>query len=195
MLRKNNGTLMLLPELLLSENLSKNHETQDDNLFLPSYNIDFSTGNNIKRHKPRKTRRISNDDVLTNARSDSQNRIMVVDDEQDVARLFAISLERNGFVVDVFNDPLSALSNYKASYYDLLLLDIKMPGMNGFELYQKIKDRDNEARVCFLTAYEESLIDLRKSFPGLEEEVDCFLRKPIEMHNLVRLVKSKIGHN
>ena len=186
---------MLLPELLLSENLSKNHETQDDNLFLPSYNIDFSTGNNIKRHKPRKTRRISNDDVLTNARSDSQNRIMVVDDEQDVARLFAISLERNGFVVDVFNDPLSALSNYKASYYDLLLLDIKMPGMNGFELYQKIKDRDNEAMVCFITAYEESLIDLRKSFPGLEEEVDCFLRKPIEMHNLVRLVKSKIGYN
>ena len=195
MLRKNNGTLMLLPELLLSENLSKNHETQDDNLFLPSYNIDFSTGNNIKRHKPRKTRRISNDDVLTNARSDSQNRIMVVDDEQDVARLFAISLERNGFVVDVFNDPLSALSNYKASYYDLLLLDIKMPGMNGFELYQKIKDRDNEAMVCFITAYEESLIDLRKSFPGLEEEVECFLRKPIEMHNLVRLVKSKIGYN
>src|SRR5919198_806641 len=195
MLRKNNGTLMLLPELLLSENLSKNHETQDDNLFLPSYNIDFSTGNNIKRHKPRKTRRISNDDVLTNTISDSQNRIMVVDDEQDVARLFAISLERNGFVVDVFNDPLSALSNYKASYYDLLLLDIKMPGMNGFELYQKIKDRDNEAMVCFITAYEESLIDLRKSFPGLEEEVECFLRKPIEMHNLVRLVKSKIGHN
>jgi DNA-binding response OmpR family regulator len=119
---------------------------------------------------------------------------MIEDDEQDIARLFAVSLERNGFVVDVFNDPLSALSNYKAGYYDLLLLDIRLPHMNGFELYQKIKDRDDKAKVCFVIAYEESLNDMKKLFPNLEE-VDCFVRKPVEIHNLVKILKSKIGYN
>ncbi|MFL6322278.1 MAG: response regulator, partial [Nitrososphaeraceae archaeon] len=114
--------------------------------------------------------------------------------EHDIARLFATSLERDGFVVDVFNEPLSALSNYKAGLYDLLLLDIKMPNMSGFELYQKIKDKDDRAKVCFITAYEESLNDMKKLFPSLEE-VDCFVRKPIEMHNLVKMVKSKLDYN
>lgn len=91
---------------------------------------------------------------------------MIVD-EQDIVRLFAISLESNGFVVDVFNDPFSALSNYKAGLYDLSLLDIRMSDMNGFELYQKIKDIDDKVNVCFITAYDESLNDL-KLFPNLE---------------------------
>lgn len=59
-------------------------------------------------------------------------------------------LQDNGFVVDVFNDPLSALSNYKAGLYDLLLLDTKMPSIDGFELYQMIKDKDDKAKVCFI---------------------------------------------
>jgi DNA-binding response OmpR family regulator len=118
---------------------------------------------------------------------------MIVDDEKDIARLFATSLERSGFVVDIFNDPLSALSNYKAGLYDLLLLDIKLPHMNGFELYQKIKHIDDKAKVCFITAYEESLNDMKRLFPDLG--VDCFVRKPIEIYNLVELVKSKVNYN
>ena len=117
---------------------------------------------------------------------------MIVDDEQDVARLFGISLERNDFVVDVFNDPMSALSNYKADTYDLLLLDIRMPHMNGFELYQKIKDIDNKVKVCFITAYEESLSEFKGLFSSLEE-VDCLIRKPIEIQKLVEIVKSKLN--
>ena len=117
----------------------------------------------------KKSERIRNDRILiTNTSSQSQSsRIMIVDDEQDIARLFAISLENNGFVVDVFNDPLSALSNYKAGLYDLLLLDIRMPDMNGFELYEKIKDIDDKAKVCFITAYDESQNDYKKVFPSL----------------------------
>jgi DNA-binding NtrC family response regulator len=145
------------------------------------------------KHKPT-TRRINSNNILTNTSSNSQNRIMIVDDEQDIARLFAISLERNGFVVDVFNDPLPALSNYKAGLYDLLLLDIRMPNMSGFELYQKIKNIDTKAKACFITAYEESLSDFKKLFPT-SEQVDCFLKKPIEMYNLVKIVKSKIDYN
>jgi PleD family two-component response regulator len=103
MLGKNTTTLMLL---LLPE-------IQSIHLFLSSYNKVDSTTDSIKKHEF-KTRRNSNDDILTNTSSNSQNRIMIVDDEQDIARLFGISLEREGFVVDVFNDSLSALSNYKA---------------------------------------------------------------------------------
>ncbi|MFL6360731.1 MAG: response regulator [Nitrososphaeraceae archaeon] len=135
-------------------------------------------------------------DIKNKARtgSNTQHRIMMVDDEQDIARLFTIALQDNGFVVDVFNDPLSALSNYKAGLYDLLLLDIRMPTMNGFELYQKIRDIDDRAEVCFITAYEEFLHDFKRLFPVLEE-VDCFVTKPIEMHNLVKIVKSKVDCN
>jgi CheY-like chemotaxis protein len=165
----------------------------DDNLPLLSYKIDSRTDNtNINIHEL-KPNRGNYDDVLTNTNSNCQNRIMIVDDEQDIARLFAISLERNGFIVDVFNDPLSALSNYKAGLYDLLLLDIKMPGMSGFELYQKIKGEDDKAKVCFITAYEESLNDFKRLFPN-GGEVDCFVRKPIEMHDLVKIVKSKLDY-
>jgi CheY-like chemotaxis protein len=126
--------------------------------------------------------------------SNTQHRIMIVDDEQEIARLFALTLQDNGFIVDVFNDALSALSNYKAGLYDLLLLDIRMPTMNGLELYQKINQIDEKAQVCFITAYEESKNDFRRLFPSLEE-VDCFVTKPVELHNLVKIVKSKVDYN
>ncbi|HJT49921.1 MAG TPA: response regulator [Nitrososphaeraceae archaeon] len=119
---------------------------------------------------------------------------MIVDDNQDIARLFAITLQDNGFAVDVFNDSFSALANYKAGIYDLLLLDIRMPGMNGYELYQKIRDIDDKPEVCFITAYEEFIHDFKRLFQGLEE-VDCFVTKPVEMHNLVKIVKSKLNCN
>ena len=119
---------------------------------------------------------------------------MIVEDDQDIAQLFAITLQDNGFIVDVFNDPLSALSNYKVGNYDLLLLDIRMPGMNGFELCQKIKDKDNKAQVCFITARVDAIDEFRRLFPDLQE-IDCFVRKPVETDNLVKIVKSKVGHN
>jgi len=67
------------------------------------------------------------------------NHILVVDDDRDIAEFFRIALERAGFKVDVFNDPLLSLINYKAGVYDLLLLDIRMPYMSGSELYCKIQ--------------------------------------------------------
>jgi two-component system, OmpR family, response regulator ChvI len=182
---------------IVSENPPKYHKIQDNyNLFLSSYKIDSSTTDIVKQHRPKKTKRnggnsANNNDVLANTNSsNSQTRIMIVDDEYDIARLFAIGLQRNGFAVDIFNDPLSALSNFKAGHYNLLLLDIIMPDVNGYELYQKIRDIDDKAEVCFITAYEESINDFKKLFPNLE--VDCFVRKPIEIDNLVKIVRSKL---
>jgi len=129
-----------------------------------------------------------------------KKRILVVDDEVDITAIIKVALERANFQVDVYNDPLLVLSDYKAGMYDLLLFDIRMPRMNGFELYRKIKDIEEEEqkvkngklRVCFITAYEEFRSEFKKTFPTVEE-VNCFLKKPIPMPDLVKKVRSQLG--
>jgi CheY-like chemotaxis protein len=138
--------------------------------------------------------------VLEPSISSQKKRILVVDDEVDITTIFKLALERVDFQVDVYNDPLLALTDYKAGMYDLLLFDIRMPGMNGFELYRKIKDIEEEEkkvkngkpRVCFITAFEEFRSEFKETFPTVEE-VDCFLKKPIPMPDLVKKVKSQLG--
>jgi DNA-binding response OmpR family regulator len=70
-----------------------------------------------------------------------QKRILVVDDEPDLTMVCSLDLQYHGFKVDTFNDSQEALSNFRPGYYDLVILDIKMPKMDGFELYEKIKER------------------------------------------------------
>jgi two-component system, OmpR family, response regulator ChvI len=88
-----------------------------------------------------------------NKQKEMKGRILIVDGDPDNNRIFTIALCDNGFEVDTFNDPELALSAFKPDYYDLLILDIKMPKMNGYELYDKIKEIDNKDVVCFLTAF------------------------------------------
>ena len=80
---------------------------------------------------------------------------MIVDDEPDNSRIFKIDLEDDGFEVDAFNDSTAALSAFKPNNYDLLIFDIRMLAMNGYELYEKVKKMDGKVKVCFLTAYGE----------------------------------------
>ena len=70
-----------------------------------------------------------------------QKRILVLDDEPDLTMVCSLALQYHGFKVDTFNDSQEALSNFRPGYYDLVILDIKMPKMDGFELYEKIKER------------------------------------------------------
>jgi CheY-like chemotaxis protein len=124
-----------------------------------------------------------------------KKRVLVVDDEVDITTIFRLALEKVNLHVDVYNNPLLALSDYKAGMYDLLLLDIRMPDMNGFELYRKIKEKkvkNGKPRVCFITAYEEFRSEFKETFPTVEE-VDCFLKKPITMPDLIKKVKSQLG--
>src|SRR5919107_2211251 len=111
--------------------------------------------------------------------------VMIVDDERDITTIFKIGLENNQFIVTTFNDPVEALSKFRPGLYDLLILDIRMPGMNGFQLYRKIRDVDNKVKICFLTAFDESRREFRTSFPFLEE-VKCYLKKPITVRDLVK---------
>jgi two-component system, OmpR family, response regulator ChvI len=93
-----------------------------------------------------------------------KNRILIVDDEPDIAQVLKMGLEENGFAVDAYNDPLDAISNFEVGSYDLLLIEIKMPKMNGFELYNKLRQIDEKAKICFITAYELYYENLREYF-------------------------------
>lgn len=95
------------------------------------------------------------------------SKLMVVDDEPDITFTLKMSLEQRGYSVDVYNDPIEALANFKPDYYVLLLLDVKMPKMNGFELYQELAKIDTKAKVCFFTEYEGLYDTLRKQFPNV----------------------------
>ena len=157
--------------------------------FFPSYQY---MGYIINRSYP-ESQRIdtslsSNNNIITQSK-----RILIVDDDVDIANLYKLSLERDGFSVEIFNDPLLALSRYKAGAYDLLLLDIHMPRMNGFKLYQEILSRhsDNCMKVCFITAFEEYDKQFKELFPGLDE-ADCFIRKPIALKALTKKVRSRL---
>jgi DNA-binding response OmpR family regulator len=114
-----------------------------------------------------------------------KKRILVVDDEPDLTKLCSLALEYHGFDVDTFNDSEEALSNFKPDYYDLVILDIKMPKMDGFKLYEQLKKKDNDAKVCFLTASELYYEKLRKKeYHALDKNL--FIRKPIDNAELLK---------
>jgi DNA-binding response OmpR family regulator len=119
----------------------------------------------------------------------AKKRLMIVDDEVDITNSFSLALEDSGlFVVDTYNDPLVALSNYRPNSYDLLLLDIKMPKMNGFELYNQIKKLDNNVKVCFVSANDVDYIALEEQYSSLERDSlipNNIIRKPIEVSKLI----------
>lgn len=94
------------------------------------------------------------------------------------------------FVVDTFNDPEEALSNFKPGLYDLLLIDVKMPKMNGFELYQEMEKTDNKVKVCFITAFEVYYMSLRELFPDVK--VECFIKKPITTQDLTEKIMAEL---
>ena len=118
-------------------------------------------------------------------------RLMVVDDERDLTLVLKRGLEAHGFDVSVFNDPVDALNSYRQGQYDLVLLDISMPKMNGFELFRKIKEADPSVRVCFLTAFEIYFDDFRRMFPKLH--IRCFAKKPISPADLRTLILNEIN--
>jgi DNA-binding response OmpR family regulator len=119
------------------------------------------------------------------------NRILVVDDEPDLTQVSRLALEYHGFKVDSFNDPHLALSKYSPGLYDLVILDIKMPNMDGFELYLEIKKIDTNANVCFLTASEQYYEEFRKKdYYALDRNL--FIRKPIENEELVKKINKMI---
>jgi DNA-binding NtrC family response regulator len=113
-------------------------------------------------------------------------RIIIVDDETDINIVLREILESNGFTVDSFDNPRDALDNFKPHFYDLLILDIKMPEMNGFSFYREIKKLDEEMKVCILTAAEikyGEYSDILSSLP-----YNCIIQKPVTNEDLLKII-------
>jgi DNA-binding response OmpR family regulator len=125
-------------------------------------------------------------DNQTTVQLEIGKRILLVDDESDVCFVLQKVLSENGYVVDSYEDPLLALEKFKGHYYSLVILDIKMPKLNGFALYREIKTLDKKAKVCFLAA-GEMYSDILSLVPA-----NCFIRKPIENEELVRRINEII---
>lgn len=121
---------------------------------------------------------------------------MIIDDEKDVTFLFKMVLEDESITnvklkVYSFNDPFVALENFRPNLYDLVLIDIMMPTINGFELYDNIRILDNKVKICFLTAGEMYCEEIRKeALPELQEK--CFIRKPITNQDLIKQIKEML---
>ena len=126
---------------------------------------------------------------LTDNNNNNKNkRILMVDDETDVNYTFETVLEENGFVVDSFDNPVVALNNFKPDFYDLVLLDVKMPDMDGFKLYKEMKKIDNKFKVCFLTASEMFYEQYRPAYSVMTGENYPVIQKPIKNENLIEQI-------
>jgi DNA-binding response OmpR family regulator len=122
-------------------------------------------------------------------------RILIVDDDPDITYTFKEGIEYYSSIggsikVYTYNDPLLALSEFKPNYYDLMLLDINLPGLNGFELYGKILEQDNNVKACFMSAAQINREALREIYPSIS--LGCYIRKPVAIDYLVNRLKAEL---
>jgi signal transduction histidine kinase len=121
------------------------------------------------------------------SKDNNKTRILLVDDDEDINITLRKVLEEKGYDVNAFSNPIEALDNFEKDLYNLIILDIKMPKMNGFEFYKKVRKIDNKVKVCFLTAGE---INSDKDYEIFRKNL-C-LRKPIENESLLMIIKNLI---
>ena len=118
---------------------------------------------------------------------------MIVDDDRDLTTTFKTCLEaitETTFQVYTYNDPLTALSDFRPNFYDLLLVDINMPLMNGFQLCERILKLDINIRVCFMSAGEINQEAIREVHST--KSIGCFIKKPIMIDHLIERLKAEL---
>ena len=117
--------------------------------------------------------------------SKSKAKILIIDDNKDITDLFSIFLEYNGYIVNAYTNPIEAFHNFSKNSHDLIVLDLKMPKMDGMTLYHRIKEIDDKVIICFTTADINYIQELRKGIIDIEKIV---LYKPV----LLKDLKNKI---
>lgn len=120
--------------------------------------------------------------------------ILIVDDDYDVASLIKIGLEKDGFSVSCFTDPISALEEFRSHSddYDIVISDIRMPHMNGYEFVQQVKKLRQDIKLLIISAFEFDM-DFPNSFS--RSYVDEFIEKPITLHKLNKIVLTHMHRN
>ena len=125
-------------------------------------------------------------------------RILIIDDDPDVTTTFKVGIESsNNYTHDnkrievyTYNDPLTLLSEVESNFYDLVLIDINLPNMNGFQLYEKILHLDINVRVCFMSNGEINREALREIYPAIS--LGCFINKPVTIDYLVNRIMAEL---
>ena len=117
--------------------------------------------------------------------SKTKAKILIIDDDKDITNLFSIFLEYNGYSVEAYTNPMEAINNFRKNSHDLIIIDLKMPKMDGMTLYRKIKEIDDTVVVCLSTADKNYIQELQKDILDVEKTV---IYKPI----LLRDLKNKI---
>ena len=139
------------------------------------------------------------DTVVIKEKQRFWKKILIIDDEHDITVTFKLGIESSNnshnndsknIEVYTYNDPLVALSEFKRDTYDLLLVDIDLPHLNGFELCEKILEIDINVKVCFMTSGEINREALREIYPTLS--LGCFLKKPVTIDYLVKRIKAQL---
>ena len=136
--------------------------------------------------------------MVNNSSCPGPIKLMVVDDEKDILRIIKRDLEAdtNSFRVDTFSSSelaLQAFDNHPKDYYDLILTDIRMPKINGFELYRRIKEKNPSMKIAFITAFEINKEEFNKVLPSID--VKDFIIKPISMSHLIVKLKSIVNRS
>ena len=115
-------------------------------------------------------------------------KVLVVDDEIDITLLIKEGLELKGFQIESYNDPQVALQEFKPSFYDLMLVDIRMPKLNGFEFYHEVRKSDIRVKVCFITAFAISYEEISKTLPPELVTRQNIIQKPIGIKELANKI-------
>ena len=111
----------------------------------------------------------------------AKKRVLIIDDDEDINNLFKIYLESNGYIVNAYTNPIEAFNNFRKNSHDLIVLDLKMPKMDGMTIYHKIKEIDNNVIICFTTADINYIQLLQKGIIDIDKMV---LYKPVLLKDL-----------
>ena len=134
---------------------------------------------------------IKSSSSLSTSESQQLKRILVIDDNPDIVLTLRVGLESDPTIqVFGFDNPVTALIEFKPNFYDLLLIDVNMPVMDGFQLAQNLVRRDLNVRVCFITAGEINTEAAREVHPL--KSIGCFIKKPITTEELLKRIRAEL---
>ena len=131
--------------------------------------------------------RLKDTPSITNRKSKTY-QILFVDDDEDIVTVLSKGLKQEGFDVDGYTSSEQALASFSPGKYDMAILDIKMPGLNGFSLCRRLKEMDPTISACFLSAFEIHPDEFKKVFPSIANNIMTIIKKPTTIRNLVRKI-------
>jgi DNA-binding response OmpR family regulator len=151
----------------------------------------------IKTSKNRINRTSRIDAASKNKKEQFWKRILIIDDDVDITTTFKMGIEYANSItnnrrieVHTYNDPSTALSEFQSNFFDLLLVDINLPHMNGFQVCEKILELDINVRVCFMSSGEINREALREIYPAVS--LGCFIKKPVNLNYLIERIRAEL---